>query len=147
MRLLVTLNSVFSRESLLNHLHLKKTLIIKNTLETDLWVCLQRKYKFSLVVCHDGKIYKYSVDGDEFNAPMISAALSKLEMIGYNEEIKNDIFLEKYDITLLKHEIMEKEHMKSGMAQEKAHIETSKVYNYSKEASEFYAKIKKYKKG
>ena len=122
-------------------------MIIKNTLEADLWVCLQRKYKFSLVVCHDGKIYKYSVDGDEFNAPMISAALSKLEMIGYNEEIKNDIFLEKYDITLLKHEIMEKEHMKSGMAQEKAHIETSKVYNYSKEASEFYAKIKKYKKG
>ena len=37
--------------------------------------------------------------------------------------------------------------MKSGMAQEKAQIETSKVYNYSKEASEFYAKIKKYKKG
>ena len=126
---------------------MKKTLIIKNTLEADLWVCLQRKYKFGLVICHDGKIYKYSVDGDEFNAPMISAALSKLEMIGYNEEIKNDIFLEKYDITLLKHEIMEKEHMKSGMAQEKAHIETSKVYNYSKEASEFYAKIKKYKKG
>ena len=116
-------------------------------MEADLWVCLQRKYKFGLVICHDGKIYKYSVDGDEFNAPMISAALSKLEMIGYNEEIKNDIFLEKYDITLLKHEIMEKEHMKSGMAQEKAHIETSKVYNYSKEASEFYAKIKKYKKG
>ena len=126
---------------------MKKTLIIKNTLEADLWVCLQRKYKFGLVICHDGKIYKYSVDGDEFNAPMISAALSKLEMIGYNEEIKNDIFLEKYDITLLKHEIMEKKHMKSGMAQEKAHIETSKVYNYSKEASEFYAKIKKYKKG
>ena len=47
--------------------------------------------------------------------------------------MKNYIFLEKYDITLLKHEIMEKEHMKSGMAQEKAHIETSKVYNYSKE--------------
>ena len=88
-------------------------------MEADLWVCLQRKYKFGLVICHDGKIYKYSVDGDEFNAPMISAALSKLEMIGYNEEIKNDIFLEKYDITLLKHEIMEKELMKSGMSQEK----------------------------
>lgn len=61
--------------------------------------------------------------------------------------MKNYIFLEKYDITLLKHEIMEKGLMKSGMSQEKAHIETSKVYNYSKEASEFYAKIKKYKKG
>lgn len=36
--------------------------------------------------------------------------------------------------------------MKSGMPQEKAHIETSNVYNYSKEVGEFYAKIKKYKK-
>ena len=53
---------------------------------------------------------------------------------------------EKHDITLLKHEIMEKKLMQSGMSQEKAHIETSKVYNYSKEAGEFYAKIKKYKK-
>jgi len=53
---------------------------------------------------------------------------------------------EKHDITLLKHEIMEKKLMQSGMSQEMAHIETSKVYNYSKEAGEFYAKIKKYKK-
>ena len=53
--------------------------------------------------------------------------------------------LEKHDITLLKHEIMEKKLMQSGMSQEMAHIETSKVYNYSKEAGEFYAKIKKYK--
>lgn len=64
-------------------------MIIKNTLEADLWVCLQRKYKFSLVVCQNGKIYKYSVYGGEFNAPMISATLSKLEMVGYSEEIKN----------------------------------------------------------
>lgn len=53
---------------------------------------------------------------------------------------------EKHDITLLKHEILEKKLMQSGMSQEMAHIETSKVYNYSKEAGEFYAKIKKYKK-
>lgn len=53
---------------------------------------------------------------------------------------------EKHDITLLKHEIMEKKLMQSGMSQEMAHIETSKVYNYSKEAGDFYAKIKKYKK-
>ena len=33
-----------------------------------------------------------------------------------------------------------------GMTQEEAHIETSKKYNYSKEAGEFYAKIEKYKK-
>lgn len=36
--------------------------------------------------------------------------------------------------------------MQSGMSQEMAHIETSKVYSYLKEAGEFYAKIKKYKK-
>jgi hypothetical protein len=53
---------------------------------------------------------------------------------------------EKHDITLLKHEIMEKKLMQSGMSQEMAHIETSKVYSYLKEAGEFYAKIKKYKK-
>lgn len=53
---------------------------------------------------------------------------------------------EHHDITLLKHEIMEKELMSKGMTQEEAHIETSKKYNYSKEAGEYYAKIEKHKK-
>ena len=53
---------------------------------------------------------------------------------------------EQHDLTLLNHEIMEKELMSKGMTQEEAHIETSKKYNYSKEAGEFYAKIEKYKK-
>ena len=54
---------------------------------------------------------------------------------------------ERHDITLLNHEIMERELMASGMTQEEAHIETSAKYNYSKEAGEYYAKIKKHKKG
>ena len=52
---------------------------------------------------------------------------------------------EQHDITLLKHEILEKELMEKGLLQEEAHIQASKKYNYSKEAGEYYAKIKKYK--
>ena len=48
------------------------------------------------------------------------------------------------DIIMLKHELMEKELMKKGMSQEEAHIVTSKKYNYDKEATEFYGKIKKF---
>lgn len=53
---------------------------------------------------------------------------------------------EAHDITMLKHEVLEKELMQNGMSQEEAHIEASKKYNYSKEAGEYYAKIEKYKK-
>ena len=52
---------------------------------------------------------------------------------------------EKHDITLIKHEEMERKLMKQGMSQEEAHNITSKKYNYDKEATEFYDKIKKYK--
>lgn len=52
---------------------------------------------------------------------------------------------EPHDITLLKHELMEKKLMSKGLTQEEAHIETSKKYNYSKEAGEYYAKVEKYK--
>jgi SPP1 gp7 family putative phage head morphogenesis protein len=53
---------------------------------------------------------------------------------------------EKHDITLLKHEIMEKRLMEEGLSQEEAHLRTSQKYNYSKEAGEYYAKVEKYKK-
>lgn len=53
---------------------------------------------------------------------------------------------EAHDITMLKHEILEKELIKNGMTQERAHIEASMKYNYSKEAGEYYAKIEKCKK-
>lgn len=36
--------------------------------------------------------------------------------------------------------------MLSGMSQDEAHTLTSQTYNYKKEAYEFYAKIKKYRK-
>ena len=53
---------------------------------------------------------------------------------------------EPHDITLLYHEMMERELMEQGMSQEKAHIIASHKYNYDKEATEFYDKIKKYRK-
>lgn len=53
---------------------------------------------------------------------------------------------EKHDLTLLKHEIMEKKLMQQGYTQAEAHDKTSKIHNYDKEANEFYGKIKKYKK-
>ena len=53
---------------------------------------------------------------------------------------------EEHDLTMLKHEIMEKDLIEQGMTQEEAHIRTTKIYNYDKEANEYYGKIKKYKK-
>lgn len=54
--------------------------------------------------------------------------------------------IEPHDLTMLNHELLERELVNKGIPQDKAHIVASKKYNYSKEASEFYGKIKKYKK-
>lgn len=51
---------------------------------------------------------------------------------------------EPHDITLINHEIMERDLIKKGYTQDEAHIMTSKIYNYDKEATEFYDKIEKY---
>ncbi|PTL29013.1 hypothetical protein C7122_03945 [Lachnospiraceae bacterium oral taxon 096] len=54
---------------------------------------------------------------------------------------------ESHDFTLINHEIiMEKDLMKKGLSQAEAHKKTSEVYNYGKEAEEFYGRIKKYKR-
>lgn len=53
---------------------------------------------------------------------------------------------EPHDLTLIKHELMEKKLMLDGMSQDEAHIVTSRIYNYDKEATEFYDKIKKHRK-
>lgn len=53
---------------------------------------------------------------------------------------------EPHDMTLIKHEIMEKELISSGMSQDKAHRLAAEKYNYDKEAQDFYGKIKKFKK-
>ncbi len=52
---------------------------------------------------------------------------------------------EPHDITMLQHEILEKELMDSGMTQYLAHIEASKKYNYAKESDDYYAALKERK--
>lgn len=52
---------------------------------------------------------------------------------------------EPHDLTLLRHEIMEKELMDSGLSQYEAHIRTSEKYNYTKESDDYYAALKKRK--
>lgn len=54
--------------------------------------------------------------------------------------------IQNHDLTLLKHEIMEKRLMENGYSQDEAHIVTSQKYNYAKEAYEYYDKIKAYNK-
>lgn len=46
-----------------------------------------------------------------------------------------------HDITLIKHEEMERELMRQGLSQSEAHEITSRKYNYDKEAREYYDKI------
>lgn len=53
---------------------------------------------------------------------------------------------EKHDFTLIEHEIYERKLISEGLNQNEAHKIASKKYNYRKESSEYYAKIKKRKK-
>ncbi len=46
--------------------------------------------------------------------------------------------IQPHDLTLLKHEMMERELMLQGFTQDEAHIITSRKYNYAKEAYEYY---------
>ena len=52
--------------------------------------------------------------------------------------------IQKHDLTLLKHEIMERGLMLKGVSQHDAHIQTSRVYNYTLEAEAYYDSIKKH---
>lgn len=53
---------------------------------------------------------------------------------------------ESHDLTLIHHEIMERELVEQGVPQDEAHILTTAKYNYDKEAMEYYGKIEKFKK-
>ncbi|WP_010242842.1 minor capsid protein [Peptoniphilus rhinitidis] len=54
--------------------------------------------------------------------------------------------IEKHDLTLINHEIMERRLIAKGLTQDEAHKIASKKYNYRKESSEYYAKIKERRK-
>lgn len=54
--------------------------------------------------------------------------------------------VQPHDLTLLMHESMERELVLQGYTQDEAHIMTSAIYNYAKEAYEYYDKIGAYRK-
>ena len=54
----------------------------------DLYCAKERKYKYGIVACHDGTVYKYSVH-EEINDPMVNSGLDLLEKAKYNEN-KNE---------------------------------------------------------
>ena len=51
-----------------------------------------------------------------------------------------------HDLTLLNHEMLEQKLITEGLSQAEAHKVASQTFNYGKEASEYYGKIKKYRK-
>ena len=53
----------------------------------DLRACIQRGYKKGIIVCHNGKIYIYSVNADKYIEPIAASALDLLEKRGYTEEV------------------------------------------------------------
>lgn len=55
----------------------------------DILACVKRKYKCGIVVCHDGKIYQYSVDKNKFNTINLAFALDRMEKEGYTDSVKN----------------------------------------------------------
>ena len=52
----------------------------------------------------------------------------------------------KHDLTLLKHEELERSLMKKGLSQNDAHIEATRKYDYAGEAEKYYGNLKKNKK-
>lgn len=85
-------------------------------------------------------IEKHDLGGSELErfAPNYAMAESWQRLI----DGKN---IQSHDLTLLKHEAMERKLMKQGYGQETAHRKTEKLYNYKKESDEYYAKINKHK--
>lgn len=54
--------------------------------------------------------------------------------------------IQPHDLTLLRHEIMERQLMLEGMTQDEAHILTSKKYNYRGDAKAYYDSLEKHQK-
>lgn len=54
--------------------------------------------------------------------------------------------IQEHDLTLLKHEKMERELMLQGYSQNEAHLITSQKYNYDKEATAYYDRNEKHNK-
>ena len=53
--------------------------------------------------------------------------------------------IQNHDITLLKHELMERDLIKQGYSQSEAHKKSEQKYNYAKESRDYYAETDKHK--
>lgn len=51
----------------------------------DIGAAKERSYKYGVVLCHNGDIYKYSIQETRLNIPAYSAAVAKLDQMGYNK--------------------------------------------------------------
>ena len=54
--------------------------------------------------------------------------------------------IQPHDLLMLKHELLERELVKSGVSQREAHRQVSKKYDYGREATKYHARISKRKK-
>ncbi|MDD4372248.1 MAG: minor capsid protein [Anaerostipes sp.] len=57
----------------------------------DILACKDRMYKFGITICHDGKIFKYSVDSKKFNKVNATFALDRLSKKGYTDDIRKQL--------------------------------------------------------
>lgn len=58
----------------------------------DLVVCMNRKYAYGVVVCHDGLIYKYSVSAEKFDGLNARFALERMSKEGYTDDVKGMLY-------------------------------------------------------
>ena len=68
---------------------------------SDIVVCMNRKYKYGIIACHDGKIYKYSVNEEKFNQTNADIGLVIMEKKGYNDRTKNILLDAGVELELL----------------------------------------------
>ena len=55
----------------------------------DINTAWKKKYKYGIVVCHNGNIYKYTILGD-FNEIIVDSLLEKINNLVYNKNKLND---------------------------------------------------------
>ena len=54
--------------------------------DEDFRSAIRRKYKYGLVICHNGLIFKYSIIEERFSSDQVSFFLDILEKVLYNED-------------------------------------------------------------
>lgn len=58
---------------------------------SDIAVANNRKYKYGLVACHDGRIFKYKITGN-ISEPFYISAVAKLDKAGYNRDSLREFY-------------------------------------------------------